>query len=388
MTSIGGPGDSRGTGLYPRDILVRKIGLFRSTARVGSIGYWTSGAVVSTTAKKSVKNNVETPPKKLRLFYAWQSDLPSKANRNGIRDGLRSAAKSVQPSVNLLIDEATRDTPGSPNIPTKIMEKIRACDLFVADVTTVVGKAGETRPCANPNVIFELGYAVAYVGWDRIVLLVNGKISSVGDLPFDFDRHRAMVYEHDDKPTTDQKEALAKDLKGAIDLIAEHDPPRPKDIEGQTEEQLRRRRDVTNITWALEQVHQPSIDDLIADLPYKLNIKALWYLENFKGVVTNSLFHINDAKIAKLFREMLDGWTMALSAGTHFQMATNPHFYLWVGNQPSASKAEDRVMKGVAKLTAARRALLDKVRKDYVEVDIEETSRKAFHAYRNELAND
>lgn len=188
---------------------------------------------------------VQPTPKKLRLFYAWQSDLASTANRNGIRNALRAVAKSVRPCVALTIDEATRDTPGSPNIPAKIMEKIRTCDLFVADVTTVVGKAGESRPCPNPNVIFELGYVVAHLGWDRVILVINGKISPVSDLPFDFDRHRAMVYEHDDKPTKEQKEALAKDLKGAIDLIAEHDPPRPKEIEGQSEEQVRKRRDVT-----------------------------------------------------------------------------------------------------------------------------------------------
>ncbi|AUX76225.1 hypothetical protein NXT3_CH01650 [Sinorhizobium fredii] len=345
------------------------------------------GAVVSSAAKKSGEAAVQPTPKKLRLFYAWQSDLPSKANRNGIRDALKAVAKKVQPGVNLSVDEATRDTPGSPNIPAKIMEKIRTCDLFVADVTTIVGKAGESRPCANPNVIFELGYAVAHVGWDRIILVINGKVSQLSDLPFDFDRHRAMVYEHDEKPTAEQKEALAKDLKGAIDLIAKHDPPRPKDIDGQSEEQVRKRRDVTNITWALEQVHQPSIDDLIADLPYKLSDKALWYFECFKGVVTNSLFHINDAAVAKLCKKMLDGWTMALSAGEHYQMSSNPHYYVWVGNQPSASKAEDRVMKGALMLAKARKALLDKVRKDYVEVDVEAASRKAFHAYRDELVD-
>lgn len=341
---------------------------------------------MSSTARKSGEAAAQPTPKELRLFYAWQSDLPSRANRYGIRDALKTVAKMVQPAVNLSVDEATRDTPGSPNIPSKIMEKIRICDLFVADVTTIVGKAGESRPCANPNVIFELGYAVAHVGWDRIILVVNGKVSQLSDLPFDFDRHRAMVYEHDEKPTTAQKEALAKDLKGAIGLIAKHDPPRPKDIEGQSEEQVRKRRDVTNITWALEQVHQPSIDELIADLPYKLNDKALWYFECFKGVVTNSLFHINDAALAKSCKKMLDGWTMALSAGEHYQMSSNPHFYVWVGNQPSASKAEDRVMKGALMLAKARKALLDRVRRDYVEVDIEAASKKAFHAYRNELA--
>ncbi|RUU14139.1 hypothetical protein EOD23_02030 [Mesorhizobium sp. USDA-HM6] len=346
------------------------------------------GVDVSKAAEKPVKVVIPPGPKKLRLFYAWQSDLASTANRNGIRNALKDVTKSILPRVALTIDEATRDTPGSPNIPAKIMEKIRACDLFVADVTTVVGKAGETRPCANPNVIFELGYAVAHVGWDRIILVINGKISPVSDLPFDFDRHRAMVYAHDEKPTKEQKEALVKDLKGAIDLITEHNPPRPKEIEGQSEEQVRRRRDVTNITWALEQIHQPSVDDLVTDLPYKVSDKAFWYYESFKGVVTNSLFHINDAGVSKLFREMLDGWSIALSAGEHYQMSSNPHYYVWTGNQPSANNARDRVAKGASKLAKARKALLERIRNDYLEVDIDAASKKAFNAYRSELAAD
>lgn len=338
-------------------------------------------------AKKLAKIAPSSAQKKLRLFYAWQSDLASTANRNGIRNALRDVTKSILPRVALTIDEATRDTPGSPNIPAKIMEKIRACDLFVADVTTVVGKAGESRPCANPNVVFELGYAVAHVGWDRVILVINGKISPVSDLPFDFDRHRAMVYAHDEEPTKEQKEALVRDLKGAIELVAEHNPSRPKDIEDQSEEQVRRRRDVTNITWALEQIHQPSVDDLVTDLPYRVSDKALWYYGSFKGVVTNSLFHINDASLSALFQEMLDSWSMAVSAGEHYQTSSNPHYYVWTGNQPSAKKARDRVAKGVSKLAEVRKALLDRIRNDYVEVDVEAASKKAFNAYRTELAD-
>lgn len=348
----------------------------------------TDHGVLVSKVNEQTKTMVPPTSKKLRLFYAWQSDLASSANRNGIRNALRNVKKLLSPQVVLTVDEATRDTPGSPNIPAKIIEKIRASDIFVADVTTVVGKAGETRPCANPNVIFELGYAVAQVGWDRIILLINGKISAVTDLPFDFDRHRAMVFMHDVKPTTEQKEALVQDLKGAIELIAEHDPPRPKEIEGQSEEQVRRRRDVTNITWAMEQIHQPSVDDLISDLPFRVRETAFWYYESFKGVITNSLFHINDTSVSALFQEMLDGWSLALSAGEHYQMSNNPQYYVWTGDQPSAKKARSRVAKGVSKLAKSRKELLERLRKYYVEVDIDAASKKAFDACRSEFVDE
>ncbi len=107
--------------------------------------------------------------KSVRVFYSWQSDLPKKSNLNAIREGLAEACKRVekaQTGIKLVPDEATRDTSGSPNIALKILEKIEASDVFVADVTTVTPPGAE-RPCPNPNVGYELGYAVATLGWDQ-----------------------------------------------------------------------------------------------------------------------------------------------------------------------------------------------------------------------------
>ena len=65
--------------------------------------------------------------KKTVVFYSWQSDLPKATNLNGIRQALRIAANNVENSIDntsVELDEATRNTPGSPNIPFTIFEKI------------------------------------------------------------------------------------------------------------------------------------------------------------------------------------------------------------------------------------------------------------------------
>lgn len=339
--------------------------------------------------KNANSSNVGPKPssatKALTLFYSWQSDLSDAANRDGIRKGLRRVRKALKDEIDLVIDEATRDTPGSPNIPSKIFEKIRGCDIFVADVTTITGSEHAGRPCANPNVIFELGYAAAHVGWDRIILLVNTKVSPLKDLPFDFDRHRVMTYEHDEKPSTEQRRALEASLKVGVAAIAKHNPLRPRDLEGLSPDQVLRQRDIDNITWALEQVHQPSLDDFIETMPSQLRDKIFWYFESFKGVVGNSLFHISDPKLAKLFQKWLKGWSQALSGGAHFQMASNPSLYIWKGNRdPNGEKALKKINKGLVKMKSARQAVLDMVRKNYVEVDIHETNKTAFAAWRKE----
>jgi hypothetical protein len=111
----------------------------------------------------------------VRVFYSWQSDLPDDCNKNAIRQALRTAAKRVgkaMPDLKVIVDEATRGVSGSPNIVFKILEKILAAEMVVADISTVHA-TGTRRASPNPNVLFEVGYAVAELGWERVILLFN-----------------------------------------------------------------------------------------------------------------------------------------------------------------------------------------------------------------------
>jgi hypothetical protein len=96
-----------------------------------------------------------------------------------------------------VVDEATRDRPGSPNVSLTIQEKIRVADLFVCDITTInPGAPDNQRRVPNPNVMFELGYAVAQLGWERIVLVFNRAHGAFpDDVPFDIKGHRVSDYE-------------------------------------------------------------------------------------------------------------------------------------------------------------------------------------------------
>ncbi|MFA6273963.1 MAG: hypothetical protein WC662_02275 [Candidatus Paceibacterota bacterium] len=89
------------------------------------------------------------------IFYSWQSDLPKDSNLNGIRQSLRNAANEIEHNyaeTRLDLDEATRNTSGSPNIPLTIFNKIDACDVFICDVTTVNHDSDDQRKMPNPNV--------------------------------------------------------------------------------------------------------------------------------------------------------------------------------------------------------------------------------------------
>ena len=71
----------------------------------------------------------------IQIFYSWQRDLSEKTNKNAIRRALRTAQNNIeahQPGLNIVLDEATRDTSGSANIASKILETIEDADIIVA----------------------------------------------------------------------------------------------------------------------------------------------------------------------------------------------------------------------------------------------------------------
>src|ERR1700737_4836229 len=97
----------------------------------------------------------------IKVFYSWQSDQPQ--NRNFIRSALNAAIKELRQDLSLdeaqrdiVADQDTQDTPGSPAIADTILGKIRAADLFLADLTFIQKDNERTlnkRLSPNPNVM-------------------------------------------------------------------------------------------------------------------------------------------------------------------------------------------------------------------------------------------
>ncbi len=84
--------------------------------------------------------------RKITAFYAWQSDTPTKVNRNFIRQALDDAAQRISADsslgIELHIDSDTQDAPGTPPITDTILGKIEACDIFIPDLTFVARTSG------------------------------------------------------------------------------------------------------------------------------------------------------------------------------------------------------------------------------------------------------
>ena len=156
-------------------------------SRDGAQGWW------------SPPEPVPNPPattSPLHVFYSWQSDRPNATNRGLILDalerGLRDLRRDPSMEQELILERDTNGDPGAPHIAETILRKIDRATLFIADVS-FIGEAGG-RPTPNPNVLVELGYAIAQLGWDRLVLVFNDAFGRVEDLPFDLRHRRVLAY--------------------------------------------------------------------------------------------------------------------------------------------------------------------------------------------------
>jgi len=142
----------------------------------------------------------------MKIFWAWQSDLPPKISRFFVRDALLAAIEKLRqaPDIEEPSEEARRNDmhldsdrqglPGSPDLARVILQKIEASAVFVGDVTPVGkgpptksddGTMREGKPLMNPNVAIELGYAMSKLTDARILMLMNTAYGNRDGLPFD-----------------------------------------------------------------------------------------------------------------------------------------------------------------------------------------------------------
>lgn len=187
-------------------------------------------------------------PKRLTVFYSWQSDTPSSVNRNFIEKALREALTRLHSDATLEdalrdttveLDKDTKNVAGSPPIADTILAKVAECAVFVADLTFVgqpkeqlVDSTSKRRQFPNPNVLIEYGYALRCHSHSRLVSIMNTAYgeSDAESLPFDLRHLRwPITYQLADSSAADkgdQFEKLVATLVAAIGLIlSKHSAP-------------------------------------------------------------------------------------------------------------------------------------------------------------------
>jgi hypothetical protein len=183
------------------------------------------------------------------IFYSWQSDLDPALTRNFIEEALTRAVKSLNRDddvfVDAVIDRDTSGVAGTPGIAETIFQKIDQSDVFICDVSIINNTSEEEskpnlftqlvrvvarvilertfqyrriqRPTPNPNVLIELGYAAARIGWEHVILVQNTAYGDLGGLPFDLRSRRIVPFNLSAKESRrDERPKLRDQLESAL----------------------------------------------------------------------------------------------------------------------------------------------------------------------------
>jgi hypothetical protein len=344
--------------------------------------------------------------KLFRVFYSWQSDLPVVVNQKLIRNALNSAGTTLTADQDLnlrvLIDEATRDVPGSPDIADSIFSKIREADVFVCDLTKVAeipNEAGENRRYCNPNAALELGYALRVLGWNRIILVFNLAYGILpDDLPFDARGKRALPYrckfESDEKqkPTETCKTAIKGEtgqlravLIDALRIIARDNPKRPHALEAMSPQEIKRERDLEQLGKAFYWINLTVMDDFIQRLASRgrLTHTGTDFCDALSELLGGAAFHINDGNLRRRVVNFVEAWKKCSRYAAHMEAGPKEGYFRMAGDIPASAEQAKQLeftMAQAKPLRGALNSLLKYVREHYLEIDPSISGREAVRA--------
>jgi hypothetical protein len=333
-----------------------------------------------------------------RIFYSWQSDLPRDINQGVIRHALREATIKIEEEIDVVItlDEATRDIPGSPDIPSTIFEKIDECDIFISDITTInancnckLDSKNGIRKTPNPNVLIELGYAACKIGWNRTVMVYNKHIGDFpNDLPFDIDRRRITSYKVESGQDNNGKGNLRGDLITAIKSILEKNPLKPNQHGNIDPEKVKHNRDLLKVQKALETIHFDTIDYFISEFPSIIIGRIFHFFESYKGIVKSSWFKLYDKSTEKLFIDFYDIWSECLSYGHLYGNEGGKDKYKFGPSRgfdmtKEMSETFDILVVKQREFYQTYHLLLNHVKDSFIEIDLVSTNQLAWDEYIN-----
>jgi len=134
------------------------------------------------------------------VFYAWQSDRPRKITRDLIANAAEAACQRITEDDsnpwNLTLDSDTKGVAGMCDIPNTILEKIKTCSMFLADLTFVgtTDDAEGAQQMPNANVLFELGFAAGILSFDPLIGVMNEAYGKKEGQVFDIKRRASLHY--------------------------------------------------------------------------------------------------------------------------------------------------------------------------------------------------
>jgi hypothetical protein len=303
------------------------------------------------------------------IFYSWQSTINPERTRLPIENAIKNTISEIK-GFNLKIDEATRNTAGAPNLAEDIISKIANCDIFICDITMINGLDKEAvKKTPNPNVLFELGYARAHLGFDRICLLFNGDFGEVNDLPFDLDRKIVSIFNFDPE-NGDQADNLKKIILNKIYTIIKTNPPRiiPKGYEGV--EFTKRKKDIEKLNYFFSLITTIQIDHFLEEFPSSFYWTIFEPLELINGYINTSAFIFYDKRLNEL-KPIIEGLYHLLDYSDYYKLVGEKQIFSpTIYQNDTASNILDKLEKDSHRLGIRFKKIVNYIHRTYPEVQL------------------
>jgi nucleoside 2-deoxyribosyltransferase len=148
---------------------------------------------------------------KIKIFYAFSNNDDMEIQRK-LYDGIFVKLNNTHKYYVYDTEENSENQNGIYRIDQGIFNKIDECDLFIADVTpesaidseNIDGKGVITRYKYNPNMMCELGYALAKLKPEQIITFYNTEKIDPVDLPFNIKTLKMKKYSAENNEEIDE----------------------------------------------------------------------------------------------------------------------------------------------------------------------------------------
>lgn len=340
-----------------------------------------------------------------KIFYSWQSDCNEKINKIYIRNQLALVIEKIKTNkkgkIKIDYDEATRNTSGSHNIKETLFKKIDECDYFIADVTPVINlykHLGVTKlnskvisrllnlfnfkAVSNSNVMFELGYAVNKLGWDRIILVWNEYYGKVENAPFDIRGHATLTYNH--SLTCEENNKLKEKLFNEISKLIKYKPLKltKNDLNIHDDSaKIKRDRDIENLNYLLANVDFTSLNQIFLNGMNFIPDDVLTYWEFFNAIISDFNFSFYDSKLKSLVIEIHKLWGAILSFPQYYDLDKSGNIkmrgdikFFDIENYYEFQKT---INDNIPKLKSDVESLFELIKGEYMEININDKKMEA-----------
>ena len=176
-------------------------------------------------------------------------------------------------------------------------------------------------------------------------------------------------------------------------MIIAQKPMKKVDRKKLSPEARKRDIDIANLRWCLKYIHIPTLDYFLEEMPSRIIKHIFFYQQGFREVVDSNSFHIYDEKLAALIDELNKNWSISLAYGHQYDPDNLGNYYKYytpMDTFPSDKSQEEYnfLLKVREDFIEVFKSFLLYIRSEYLEIDLDKTSKKALENYQQEITED